>query len=179
MTFIVRKENFLVTDSLVFNGRPNGASLEYENKIKRNRAGTVVIVSSSNTFKGNFNSLLETISNIIYSNMLQNKEPSIDSFNEDIKEVLLLSMKQEIDISCMFCTKFKSYLLQVYLDKPLLLTYDYNELVYIGSGAPFASTQNLTNVNILELMEKVIKNVPSCGGTINTFDLNLLKDIVL
>lgn len=179
MTFIVRKQNLLFTDSLVFNGRPGGASIEYENKIKRNKAGTVVIVSSSNTFKGNFNSLLEISSNIIYNNILENKETNIDSFSEEFKNLLLDNMENEIDVSCMFCTKNKSYLLQVYLEKPVILTYDHDELVYIGSGSSYAATQDLKDIEPLVLMQKVIKNVSSCGGDINTFDLNLLKDIIL
>lgn len=179
MTIIIRKENLLVTDSLIFNGSPGGVSIEYENKIKRNKAGTVIIVSSSNTFKGNFNSILETCSNIIINNILENKEITLASFPEEFHQVILNKMEEKEDLCIMFCTKYKSYLIQVFSDKPLLLTYDYNELVYIGSGSSFLISQNLKNTNIIDLIQKVINNSSTCNGDINTFDLNSLKDIVL
>lgn len=179
MTIIIRKENLLVTDSLIFNGRPGGASIEYENKIKRNKAGTVILVSSSNTFKGNFNSILETCSNIIINNIIENKEITLYSFPQEFHQVIDKRMEEKEDLCCMFCTKHKSYLIQVFSDKPVLLTYDHNELVYIGSGSSFLSTQNLKDIDIIELVQKVINNTSSCGGDINVFDLNSLKDIII
>lgn len=179
MTFIIRKENLLVTDSLIFNSRPGGVSIEYENKIKRNKAGTVIIVSSSNTFKGNFNSLLEICSNIIINNELENKEIILDSFPKEFKEVISNKMKENEDLSCMFCTKTKSYVIQLFSDKPLLFTYDYNEIVYIGSGSSYTNTKDLQEVDIVSLTQEVITNVTSCNGNINVFDLNTLQEIIL
>ena len=73
MTIIVRKDNIIATDSLIFNGRPESPSIQYENKIKKNKSGTMVLAYSGNNFNGNLAKTLDSFSNILYLSMLNDK----------------------------------------------------------------------------------------------------------
>lgn len=72
---IVRK-NIIATDSLIFEGRPEGPSVIYRNKIKKNKAGTMLIIYSGNNYEGTLLELLDLTSNIIYNMLLEDKVPS-------------------------------------------------------------------------------------------------------
>ena len=89
MTIIVRKNNIIATDSLIFEGRPEGPSVSYKNKIKKNKAGTMLIIYSGNNYEGDLLNLLNLTSNIIYNLLIENKLPSI----KDIPENLILLIK--------------------------------------------------------------------------------------
>lgn len=177
MTCIIRKENIICTDSLIFNGGPSSISLEYTNKIKRNKIGTALIIYCGINFTGNVNLLLEQASNTIVSLELNNKDITLDSFNKDLIEVLDKIRNDDNEFFCLIATKLKTYVFKTYIEKLYIFNYDYNDLLHIGSGSDYLVNIDITNKHPVELMTEVIRYVPSCNGTINMFDLNNLKSI--
>ncbi len=178
MTCIIRKDNILCTDSLILNGGPNGSSIEYANKIKRNKIGTVAIVYCGNNYIGSFNEHLENISNIIYNSELNSKEVTLELFDKDFIEYLD-SNKDKKEFFIIFFTKKHTYTIKTYLENiEFFISYNH-ELYYVGGGSDFLNYYDTSNQHPIELMSKVIENISVCNGSINVFDLNNLKEISL
>lgn len=177
MTCVIRKENIICTDSLIFNGGPSNVSINYENKIKRNKIGTALIIYVGNNYKGNINKLLEQASNTIVSLEMNKSEITLDSFNKDLINFLNKLIVDNYEFICLITTKNKSYIFKTYSDKLELFTYDYKDLVYLGGGSDYLVTIDTDNKHPVDLMSSVINHVPTCNGNINMFDLNNLKSI--
>lgn len=179
MTIIVRKDNIIATDSLIFEGRPEGPSISYGNKIKKNKAGTMLIIYSGNNYDGPFLTLLEKTSNIFYNKLLEDKTPSIEDIPKEFIEILTGMSEADKDFSCMLVAKLKTFHIKLYAENQLMLyTYDKEELVYAGGGSNIISSlSNTSNLSVPCIVQKVINYTGSCNGNINVFDLNLLRDI--
>lgn len=179
MTIIVRKNNIIATDSLIFEGRPEGPSVSYKNKIKKNKAGTMLIIYSGNNYEGDLLNLLNLTSNIIYNLLIENKLPSIENIPESLILLIKSLTEDNLDFSCLFVCKSYTFHLKSYLEAVTLYTHPENELVYFGGGACYISYINFckNTTSPITLVQKVIDKVGSCNGHIHTFDLNLLRDI--
>ena len=179
MTIIVRKDNIIATDSLIFEGRPEGPSVIYRNKIKKNKAGTMLIIYSGNNYEGTLLELLDLTSNIIYNMLLEDKIPSYKNIPEEFIEILTGMSEADKDFSCMLVTKLKTFHIKLYAENQVMLyTYDKEELVYAGGGSNIiGNLSNINNLSVPCIVQKVINYTGSCNGNINVFDLNLLRDI--
>lgn len=178
MTSIIRKENIICTDSLIFNGGPHGISLEYTSKFKRNTLGTCLILYSGVNYLGPINKILDHISNIIYNLELNNTPILLENFEESFTN-FLRDNRENTEFNICFFTKKNSYILKTFLDDIKLFTYSFNELVYIGSGSDYLNIIDTQNKSPLDLIVNVINYVPSCNGPINLFDLNNLREFCL
>lgn len=179
MTIIVRKDNIVATDSLIFEGRPEGPSISYGNKIKKNKAGTMLIIYSGNNYDGPFLTLLEKTSNIFYNKLLEEKTPGVEDIPKEFMEILEGIAAIDKDFSCVFIAKLKTFHLKLYTESNVVLyTYDKEELVYAGGGSDIiGSLSNVNNLSAPTIVQKVINCNASCNGNINVFDVNLLRDI--
>lgn len=180
MTIIVRKDNIIATDSLIFEGRPEGPSVIYRNKIKKNKAGTMLIIYSGNNYEGTLLELLDLTSNIIYNMLLEDKIPSYKNIPEELIKIIKDLISADIsDFSCLFACKSHSFHLKSYIETPVFYTYTKDELVYLGGGSSYISSLTFDKdiTSPIKLVQQVIDKECSCNGHINVFDLNLLRDI--
>lgn len=177
MTIVIRKDNVVATDSLIFNGRPEGTSISYENKIKRNKAGTVLIIYSGNNFGGNMSNILELTSNTIVNSLLDSKLPTIDDLPLVLIEQLKIFKDADIDFTCMFLTKDYSFVVKLFNTNTVMYTYEAYELAYIGGGSDYLKSINTDNISVIDLLKMSINNIPTCNGNINVFDLNKLNTL--
>lgn len=179
MTCIIRKDNILCTDSLIFHAGLSSVSIEYTNKIKRNNAGTVAIVFCGNNFEGHILKILETVSNSLIDSELKNEDVTIESSNSDLIKIMKKYIKDNSDFICVFATKLKTYIYRTFDTKPFLYTYNKQDLVYLGTGSDYLCLVDTENKDPVTLMQETLKKVESCNGDIMVFDLNLLTELSL
>lgn len=180
MTIIVRKHNLIASDSLIFNGRPDSSSIQYENKIKRNTAGTMVLAYSGNNFSGSISKLLLETSNNFTIILSQGKLPTVDDISKELKIELEKLLENLNDFCIGLFSKHYSFVIKLHLITGIsLYTYTKDELVYLGSGSELISNTDSDSKNSIELVYEAIKHVSSCNGNINVFNLDLLNEIKL
>ena len=179
MTIIVRKDNIIATDSLIFNGRPESPSIQYENKIKKNKSGTMVLAYSGNNFNGNLAKTLDSFSNILYLSMLNDKLVTIKDIPVELLNEINSLSENDTDFCIGFFSKKNTYIIKGFKNKPFIYHHKYDELVYLGSGSEILSNTNIKNLLPVELVQLCIKTTSTCNGNINVFNLNNLNEITL
>lgn len=176
MTIIVRRDNHISTDSLYVEDGPQLISVSYGPKIFVNTQRTCVIAISGTNLIGDITKIIDNFSNDVH----------LAHSNGDTSGVLdipseLIELYQTGDSkSIVFCTKYASTCITTaeYKSEPPYKILDHypESIVVLGSGALAASYIPLDQLSTVEIVEVCRQRVASCGGNIQTFNLNNLLD---